>query len=207
MNRFRTIAVTAVAGFVLVACGPAASGSAKPSAGGAASQPAASQAQASQGVAGPSFTAGAVADLEALIPDKIGTLTMQKSSMQGNQYLLGTNQDPATVKFLQDLGVSPSDVSMAVGFGFSADAGSNVVMFVFRAKGADASHLITAFKNATAAADASPVQWTNATVGGKQVQSSQQSGQSVYLYVKDDILFFVSATDPATAEQILSGLP
>ena len=71
MNRFRTIAVTALAGLALVACGPAASSSSgAPS---SAASAAASQAQASSGGGVlPSFTAGAVEDLEALIPDTVG---------------------------------------------------------------------------------------------------------------------------------------
>jgi hypothetical protein len=209
VNRFRSIAITVVAGFVLVACGPAASGSSAPSAGGAASQ----AAQASSGGGpGPSFTAGAVADLEALIPDTIGGVTMQKQSMQGNQYLVGPNTDPATVKFLQDLGVSPNDISMAVGFGFApapsgSDTGVSVIMFVFRAKGADGNKLVAGFKQAALTSGESPLEWANANVGGKQVQTASQSGQLVYLYVKDDILFFIGVSSEGLAQQILSGLP
>ena len=55
MNRFRTIAMAAIAGFVLVACGPAASGN-ESQAG------AASQAAQGSGGAGPSFGEGIVAE-------------------------------------------------------------------------------------------------------------------------------------------------
>lgn len=214
MNRFRTIAITAVAGVFLVACGPSSSGSTAPSSGGAASQPPASQAaQASSGGGpGPSFTAGAVADLEALIPDTIGGVTMQKQSMQGNQYLVGPNADPTTVKFLQDLGVSPTDVSMAVGFGFApppsgSDNSVGVIMFVIRARGADGNKLVTVFKQAALASDQSPVEWSNANVAGKSVQTASEGGQLVYLYVKDDVLFFIGVSDETLAQTILSGLP
>ena len=61
MNRFRSIAVTAVAGFILVACGPAASESSSESLAGEASQAASEAAQASGDGVQPSFTEGAVA--------------------------------------------------------------------------------------------------------------------------------------------------
>ena len=209
VNRFRSIAITVVAGFVLVACGPAASGSSAPSAGGAASQ----AAQASGGGGpGPSFTAGAVADLEALIPDTVAGVTMQKQSMQGNQYLVGPNTDPATVKFLQDLGVSPNDISMAVGFGFApppsgSATGVSVIMFVFRAKGADGNKLAAGFKTAALGSGQSPAQWSSANVGGKSVEKTTQGGQLVYLYVKSDVLFFIGVSSEDIAQTILSGLP
>jgi len=114
--------------------------------------------------------------------------------------------------FLQDLGVSPNDVSMAVGFGFAAPASgqttaTSAIMFVFRARGADGNRLVAGFKTAALSSGQSPVQWANANVGGKQVESATQSGQLVYLYVKNDVLFFIGVGDEATAQTILSGLP
>lgn len=205
MNRFRTIAVTAIAGFVLVACGPAASGSESSS--GQASQAESRAAQASGGGILPSFAEGAVAELEALIPDTVGGVTMSKTSTQGNDYLVSSGADPAIVQFLQDLGVSPSDVSMAVGTGFSADSSTGVVILVFRAAGADSARLVSAFKAATDADSSSPLAWSSTTLGGKQVEQADNGGQTTYLYVKGDVLFFISATDTTFAEEILSGLP
>ncbi len=204
MHRFRTIAAIAAAGLVLVACGSAASPSTSPSAG--ASQ-ASQAAQPSGGGVGPSFTEGAVADLEALIPGTAGGVTLTKASMRGSDYLVSGNADPATVKFLRDLGVSPNDVSMAYGIGFSADAGSSVAMFVFRASGANSAQLLAAFKTASNADSSSPLQWTSANVGGKQVEASTGGSETTYLYVKGDVLFFVGASDRAVAEGILSALP
>lgn len=210
MNRFRTIAVTAVAGLVLVACSPAASGSGSESAGAEASQAESQAVQPSAGGNLPSFTEGAAADLEALIPDSAGGVTLTKTSMQGSEFLLSGGDDPTTVKFLQDLSVSPSDVSLAYGFGFSSDLSSGVAMFVFRAAGAESSHLVSVFKEATDAERDTPLAWTSTTFGGKQVQTAvdaESGGQTIYLYAKDDVLFFVGATDTAIAEEIVSGLP
>lgn len=205
MNRFLTIAVTAVAGFVLVACGPAASGgSNEPSS--QASEAAASQAQASGDGVLPSFTEGAVADLEALIPDTVGDLTMQKTSTKGDEFLTSSDSDPAVAKFVNDLGVKPSDISIAIGFGFSADASSSLGMFVFRASGADTNRLIAAFKEANDADRDAPLEWSNTTVGGKQVESALDGETTYYLYAKGDVLFFLSG-DPASTEEAISGLP
>jgi hypothetical protein len=205
VNRFRTIAVTALAGLALVACGPAASGgSSQPS---SAASAAPSEAQASSGgAAGPSFTAGAVADLEALIPDTVGTMTMTKSSTRGDEFLTSGNPDPAVAKFVSDLGVKPSDISIAIGFGFSTDGSSSLGMFVFRASGADTNRLIAAFKTANDANRDTPLVWSNTTVGGKQVESAVDGETTFYLYAKGDVLFFLSG-DPTSTEEAISGLP
>ena len=204
MNRFRTIAVTALAGLALVACGPAASGSSsEPS---SAASAAASEAPASSEVAGPSFTAGAVEDLEALIPDTVGTMTMTKSSTRGDEFLTSSDADPAVAKFVSDLGVKPSDISIAIGFGFSTDGSSSLGMFVFRASGADTNRLISAFKTANDADRDTPLEWSNTSLGGKQVETATDGTTTYYLYAKNDILFFLSG-DPASTEEAISKLP
>jgi hypothetical protein len=203
VNRFRTIAVTAVAGLALVACGSSASSS-SPSPSPTPSQAAPSQASSGGAVA--SFTAGAVADLEALIPDKVGNLTLTKQSMAGSQFLTSGQPDPATVKFLQDLGVSPSDISMAIGFGFSTDGASNLAMIVIRAAGADTDRLISVFKAADDQSRDTPLTWNTTTLAGKQLQVAVDGSTTIYLYAKGDILFFISG-DQASTQEAIGGLP
>lgn len=205
MNRFRTIALTASAGLVLVACGPAASGS--PSQGGAASQPASQGAGQSQGGPQPSFSAGIVADLEALIPATVGDISITKTSMRGSDYLVDPASDPATIKFIQDLGVSPNDITMALGSGSSTDSGSFAAMFVIRAAGADSNKLLSAFETAMNAQSESPVQWTDATVGGKQVKVVAADTGNTYVYAKGDVVFWILASVDADAVEVLSKLP
>ena len=207
MNRFRTVAITAFAGLVLVACGS--SSSASPSQGGGSSQAAqqSQAAQASQGAPGASFGAGVVAELEALIPDKVGSITMTKSSFRGNDYLIAPGADPQTIKFLNDVGVSPKDIAMAIGSGFDQTSASAVFVFIVRAQGGDSSKLLTAFEGAMNANASSPLQWSNANVGGKQVQSAPGGSGSTYVYAKGDTVFWVIATKEADAVTVLSGLP
>jgi hypothetical protein len=206
VNRFLSIAATAVVGFALVACGPAASsGSGEPTST-PTQQPAASQPQSSEGGLLPSFTEGAVADLEALIPDTVGTMTMSKTSTRGDEFLTSSDADPAVAKFINDLGVSPSDISIAIGFGFSADASSSLGIFVFRASGADTDRLVAAFKEANDADRETPLTWSSDSVGGKDVEKAVEGDSTYYLYAKNDVLFFISG-DPASTEEAISGLP
>ena len=205
MNRFRTIAVTAVAGLILVACGSSASSSSQSPSSAPSVAPSQAQASSGGGVL-PSFTAGAVADLEALIPDKVGDLTMQKESMAGSAYLLSPQSDPATVKFVQDLGVSPSDISIAVGFGFSSDGSSSLVMFVIRAAGADTDRLVSVFKAADDQSRDTPLTWDTTTIAGKQLQVAVDGSTTIYLYAKGDVLFFISG-DAASTQEAIGGLP
>lgn len=203
MNRLLSVAALAAI-VILGACAPAASSSSgEPSSQASA---AASEAQASGGDSLPSVTAGAAADLEALIPDTVGGLVLQKQSMAASEFLVAPESDPATIKFIEDLGVSPSDVSIAFGFGFSTDTSSSLVMFVFRAAGAETGRLVSVFKEATDASRDSPLTWSSTQVAGKQVEVSAQGDSTIYLYATGDTLFFISGDDASTAEAI-GGLP
>ncbi len=203
MNRLRMIAAMTLI-VILAACGPAASGgSTEPDA--SEAQP--SQAQSSGGGPDPSFGEGVVGELEGLIPDTVGDLTMQKSSSRGNEYLLDPDGDPAMQQFLQDVGVSPNDITMAIGFAFNEDFSSSVAMFVVRAQGANSDALVNAFKQAMQADASPPPEWTSANVGGKQVQTSGDDTGTSYLYAKGDVVFWISASARSLAEEVLSGLP
>ena len=206
MNRFLSIVATAVVGLALVACGPSASSSSQePSP--SPTQAAPSQAESSgDGGVLPSFTEGAVADLEALIPDKVGSMTMQKTSTKGDEFISSSDSDPAVAKFIEDLGVSPGDISLAIGFGFTADGSSSLGMFVFRAQGADTNRLISAFKEANDQDRATPLTWSTTSIGGKQVETATEDSTTFYLYAKNDVLFYLSG-DPASAEEAISELP
>jgi hypothetical protein len=205
LNRFLSIVATAAVGLALVACGPAASSGVSQSPSSEASQ-VASQAQPSAGGVLPSFTEGAVADLEALIPDTVGDMTMQKTSTRGDEFLTSSDSDPSVAKFVSDLGVSPSDISIAIGFGFTTDGSSSLGMFVFRAAGASTDRLVSAFKAANDADREAPLTWSSASVGGKDVEKAVDGESTYYLYAKDDVLFYLSG-DPASTEEVISGLP
>jgi hypothetical protein len=208
VNRFLSIVATSVVGVALVACGPAASdGSGEPSSD--ASQAAASEAQSSGGGVLPSFKEGAVADLEALIPDTVGGVSIQKLSMAGAEFLSSADSGPTFIKFVEDLGVSPTDISIAYGFSSLTAASAppgRLFMFVMRASGADTGHLMSVFKTSADTDRDTPLTWTTEIVGGKTVQKADDGVATNYLYAWDDILTFVIG-DPDLVAETFSGLP
>jgi hypothetical protein len=155
-------------------------------------------------------TAGAVADLEALIPGEIGGITLQKFSMKGDEFVNSGSATQETQDFLQGLGVSTDDVAVAFGFGFDAQGGDSVAVFVFRAQGAGTDRLVSVFKQATDSERDTPLVWESASVGGKQVERAtdpEQDDQVIYLYATGDTLFFVAATKEDHAAEALAALP
>jgi hypothetical protein len=153
---------------------------------------------------------GSVADLEALIPDEIGGIALQKFSMRGNEFVSSGSATQETQDFLEGLGVSTDDVAVAFGFGVSPASGEGVAVFVFRADGAGSDRLVSVFKEATDAERDAPLDWESANVGGKEVQRAldpEQNDQVVYLYAKGDTLFFLAATQEEHAEEALAALP
>jgi hypothetical protein len=109
--------------------------------------------------------------------------------------------------FLQQAGVSPTDISMAFGFGFNAETGEQAFMFVIRASGAESNALLAAFQEAMASDAESPLQWSNANVGGKQVQVAETGDGSTYVYVRNDVVFWIFASSSDVAAEMLSPLP
>ena len=163
-------------------------------------------ASSSEGAA-PSLPSEA-ADLEALIPDTVGDVTLQKLSMRGDEFANSGSNTLEAEEFLRELGVATEDVSVAVGFGL-ADDGRSVAMFIFKAEGADSGRLLEAFKSAMDAEQDQPLEWETATVGGKQVEratAATNNGQ-VHIYVSGDTLYFVATSHEEDAAEILGGLP
>lgn len=203
MHRLRSVVALLGLG-ILAACGPA-----SPEASASPSVPASVPPSGSE-VALPSFTSGEVPELEALIPDQVGEIEIQKLSMRGAQFLSGDNSDPRVAQFLTDLGVSPDDISLAFGFGVGPDLSSGAAIFVFRAEGAGPERLLSVYQASLNHEREAPLDWEPVTVGGKQALVAvdpEQAGRPIYLYASGDILFVVSATDPANSESVLEGLP
>jgi hypothetical protein len=148
--------------------------------------------------------------LEALIPDEIGGITLQKFSMRGNEFVNSGSATDETQQFLESLGVSTDDVAVAFGFGVSPASGEGAAVFVFRARGAGSDRLVSVFMEATDEAREAPLDWQPTTVSGKGVYRAtdpEQNNQTVYLYAIDDTLFFLAATREADATEALAALP
>ncbi len=206
MLRIKSAALVGVAAMLLAACSSASSGS-------GSNQPTVEPTAtpvAQQSGDEPAPSKGVVAELEALIPDKIGDITMQKQSMKGSDLIASGTGDPAAEKFLQDLGVSPESIAIAYGFGLSADASNGAAMFVFRAQGAGKDKLLQVFKESNDAERDTPLVWESRSVGGKDVEVAtdvEQGDQTIYLYATNDLLFELAVNDVDAATAVIASLP
>jgi hypothetical protein len=206
VNRMRVAAATMCLGLLVAACGGGGASSSASVAPSVSTQPSAA---GSSGVALPSLPSSAK-DLEALIPDNIGGITLQKSSMQGDAFLSVGGASDDIQHFLDGLGVSPDEVAVAFGFGVSADAQREFGMFIFRAEGAGADRLLDVFKEATDADATAPLNWQSAELGGKQVQRAtapDNANRILYLYASGDILVSLAVTREDDAAEALEALP
>jgi hypothetical protein len=199
----------AVVALLLLAFAAACSSGASPSLTPSASSSASSAPSGDAGEsAGPSLPSSA-AELEALIPDEVGGVALQKLSMRGNEFANSGSASAEAEEFLRNLGVDTEDVSVAVGFGAAPDGASTVAVFIFKAEGAQSGRLMETFKSAVDAEQNEPLEWETVTVGGKQVEraSAPQNNGQVNIYVSGDTLYFVATTHEEDSAEILGGLP
>lgn len=195
---------------VLAACGETASPSGSPSAT-ATPEPTPSPSEPVAGTDGaaPSLPSS-VPELEALIPDEVAGLPLQKSSMRGEDFIDSQEADELTREFLRQIEVDPEDLAVAVGFGLNRDTGTGLGVLVFNAQGADPDALVRVFKETSDAERETPLEWESVTVGGKEVERTTdplQGDQVVHLYGHEDTLFLVSATSDEIAAEALEALP
>jgi hypothetical protein len=148
-----------------------------------------------------SLTPGAAGDLEAMLPATVGSVTFQKTSVDGSQMAgAGTPLDTSKVDpLLSKYGKSIADVRMAIATGSGgAVAGMPDLVYAIQLKGVPASEWATQL-------DPSATGKT-ITVGGKQVVGESTGGLTSAYYTHDDILFMVIASDKDAAA-IISALP
>ena len=201
LNRIHAAVAALVLAMLIAACGGSASSA-------TASPTASPELTTSSTAALPG--AGAVSDLEALIPAEIGGITLQKSSMSGDQFVNSGSTSQELQDFLGGLGVAVEDVAIAIGVGLSPESGEAAAMFAFRADGADTARLVNGFKEAYDADNDRGLVWEPVSIGGKSAERTtnpQQPNQVIYLYAKDDILFFLTTANEEQAAEALAGLP
>jgi hypothetical protein len=176
----------------------------------------------------PSSEAGASAlpslvgapDLEATLPAEAGGIVFQSFSMSGPDFV-GAEIDDQFVTFLNSLGADIDQVAVAVALGGNAAGTQTASIFAFQVAGAQAADLTDQFKASAegcppggtasqAESCGAPLVWTPGTIGGKSVEVAEPNADfptPIALYATGDILYFVSTTDPAAFEAILSALP
>lgn len=176
----------------------------EPSEDATASEPAAS------GIALPSFDLDGDPELAARFPDTVGGQPLLVQSMRGDQMGALGGGDPAFEEFLDSLDAELSDVSVAFGGAFDPeDPEGAFSVGAFRVLGASEDDLEREFIAASEdTGEFSGLE--SASVGGKDVLTgvdpSGETELSVYLYTKDDTLYFLTGSEEQAAE-VLEALP
>ncbi|HEX7068475.1 MAG TPA: hypothetical protein VF295_09825 [Candidatus Limnocylindria bacterium] len=156
----------------------------------------------------PSFDLNGDPELAARFPDTVGGQPLEVLSMRGDTFMSTPGgSDPAFEEFLDSVDADLSDVSVA--FGGAASGDSFLSVGAFRVLGASEDDLEREFIAASEdAGDITGLEQAN--IGGKDVWTavdpSGETGASVYLYTKDDTLYFLTGTEAEVAE-ILEALP
>ena len=196
---------------LLAACGGSAA-TASPSAGANATatpngQPTAAPTAAPTATgAGPdiSLAPGAAADLERMLPDTIGTLTLKKQSFDGaaiagaGSLFDSTKVDPVLSKY----GKSVADVRLAIAQAIptAANPMDFAVIVAIQLRGVPSAQFAADLYDTEIAAA------TKQSIGGKDVYVTTDSGISSMYYFKDDIAFFITGS-LENATTILGKLP
>lgn len=217
-----SLLLVAVLALVLAACGgtetsPSAEASeAAPSI--AASETAEASEAAAPSVGEPSGSAAAVpsfdvgsftcegSEVAGRLPQSIGGEPLQTFCMDGEAFAASPGTDPTFDEFLNRLDAEASDISVAAGGTTDGSLG----VFAIRVAGVAEDQLEEEFLSASEAeGDLANIE--PATIGGKDVwaatDESAGTGETGYLYVKDDTLYFVTAPDEDAAAEILGELP
>jgi len=156
----------------------------------------------------PSFDLNGDPELAARFPDTVGGEPINVQSFRGDTFMAGGGADPSFTAFLDSVGADLDDVSIAFGGAMSGE--SFLTVAAFRVLGADEDQLETEFLAASQAeGDIEGLEQTS--VGGKDVWSAVDAtgampGAAMYIYVKDDTVYFLTGTEEQAAE-ILAALP
>ena len=186
---------------VIAACGPAANATTGPTTTPTSppvTQAPGSEAPGSSGLPGfsfalPSFTSDA--ELEAMFPTQLGGETLQILSMSGSDFMGSGMSGNEIGPILQQLGKSPSDLSVAVG------GTTNISVIAFRIKGVPADQ----FLNAYIAQAPQGATITDASFGGKSVKKVVTTGQDpIYLYLHDDVIWTVGGSGSGLTDALMN---
>ncbi len=212
MKRISILPIALLALVVAACTGGGASSSASPSEPAATQEatpePTESASPEESAITGlPSFDTNGDPDLAARFPDTVGGQPFTVQSFRGDVFMQGGGTDPSFEAFLDSVGAELSDVSVA--FGVSMSAESPMTAGAFRILGANEDDLEREFIAASEeSGDVSGL--TQTSVSGKDVWSaadpSGAADTSVFIYTKDDTLYFLTGSEEQVAE-ILSALP
>ncbi len=154
----------------------------------------------------PSFDLNGDPELAGRFPDTVGGEALQVQSFRGDTFMAMGGDDPSFTAFLDSIGADLEDVSVAFGGAMSGEHPLSVG--AFRVLGASEDDLEREFIAASEeSGDVSGM--TQTSIGGKDVWTAADTsgaGMSVFIYTKDDTLYFLTGTEEQVAE-ILAALP
>lgn len=155
----------------------------------------------------PSFDLNGDPELASRFPDTVGGQPLTVQSFRGDVFMQAGGSDPSFDAFLESVGAELSDVSVAFGSSMSTD--TPLTVGAFRILGAAEDDLEREFIAASQeSGDVSGLEQTS--VSGKDVWSASDptgtAGMSVFIYTKDDTLYFLTGNEEQVAE-ILAALP
>jgi hypothetical protein len=212
MTTDRRVLGSALAALLLVAaCGGSASSAptnAPEATAQATEQPSETQAPAeTQAPESPdvSLNPGAAGELEAMLPDEVGGVAFEKGSFDGETVPGGIplgEGDDALATFLSDNGKTLRDVKIAVATPADTASGGGTVVMAIQVEGVSEDKL-------EEFAVSSMDEGEKTTVGGKEVYGAGMAGFGAYVYVKDDVIFYVLSMggEAAVTEGIFERLP
>lgn len=159
-----------------------------------------------EGPAEPTFVPDTA--LEALFPTEIAGQPLEIDSYSGAEAF--SDVPEAFLDALATQGKSLDDVSVAQAYSFDADTSDLLMIIALQVDGADMSAMADAFLSVLNDGEA-PAEQTVTQIGGKDVTMVRPTADSTddelqYAYPSGDVLWVVSATEPALSE-VFSKLP
>jgi hypothetical protein len=152
-----------------------------------------------------SLAPGNATELEKLIPDKVGTTKITKTSLDfslipwaafGGAGGSGSSME----QILKDNGKTLADVKFAIGTSETpGPSGLPTMIYAMQVKGLDAAKFVGAIDGNYAANG-------ELTLGGKKVHGTITGGFGTVTYLHDDVVFLVIASE-ADLNTILTALP
>jgi len=146
----------------------------------------------------------AAPDIEALLPQTLGGVTLTVESQAGTD--LSTNS-AAFDTFLKTLGKTRDDFSLASAY---APGGLKGAAGIWRVNRADTTALMDAFKAALQASSNVPLTIKDETIAGHPVTRIGAPGElaqgPLYAFVRSNMILFVQTPDATLAEEAIGKL-
>ena len=147
-----------------------------------------------------------VVDLEAALPAEVNGISLTRESWTGDTVLGDDSWSTSITSFLTDAGKTAADLEASQAY--DAAGTLDLSAGVFRAQGVTG----TALRDAIIAADKGDypdLKLVETTIGGLAITTGDFGDGSVsaYWYVRDELVFDIETTDPATAQAALAALP